>query len=48
MGVANHYKRLVDIWDRDDPDPIIADPDLRDVVVEKSNILTFWLIPPFV
>jgi len=39
LGVSNHYKRLVDCWDRDAPDPIVADPDLRDVVVEKSNIL---------
>jgi ATP-dependent Clp protease ATP-binding subunit ClpX len=39
LGVANHYKRLVDTWDRIAPDPIITDADLRDVVVEKSNIL---------
>ena len=39
LGVSNHYKRLVDAWDRDAPDPIIADADLRDVVVQKSNIL---------
>jgi hypothetical protein len=39
LGVANHYKRLVDSWDRGTPDPIITDADLRDVVVEKSNIL---------
>jgi ATP-dependent Clp protease ATP-binding subunit ClpX len=39
LGVSNHYKRIVDCWDRDAPDPIVADPDLRDVVVEKSNIL---------
>ncbi len=39
LGVSNHYKRLVDAWERDDPDPIIADTDLREVVVEKSNIL---------
>ena len=39
IGVSNHFKRLVDCWDRDSPDPIIADADLRDVVVEKSNIL---------
>ena len=38
-GVSNHFKRLVDAWDKDTPDPIIADPDLRDVVVKKSNIL---------
>ncbi len=39
LGVSNHFKRLVDCWDHDAPDPIIADADLRDVVVEKSNIL---------
>jgi ATP-dependent Clp protease ATP-binding subunit ClpX len=39
LGVSNHFKRLVDCWDRDAPDPIVADADLRDVVVEKSNIL---------
>ena len=39
LGVSNHFKRIVDTWDCGDPDPIIADPDLRDVVVEKSNIL---------
>ncbi len=39
VGVSNHYKRIVDTWDRGAPDPIITDADLRDVVVEKSNIL---------
>ena len=39
LGVSNHFKRLVDVWDRDDPDPIIADADLRNVRIEKSNIL---------
>ena len=39
LGVSNHFKRLVDTWDRDDPDPIIADADLRAVRIEKSNIL---------
>ena len=39
LGVSNHFKRLVDAWDCGAPDPIVADPDLRDVVVEKSNIL---------
>ena len=39
LGVSNHFKRLVDTWDRDAPDPIVADSYLRDVVVEKSNIL---------
>jgi ATP-dependent Clp protease ATP-binding subunit ClpX len=39
LGVSNHFKRLVDCWDKDAPDPIVTDADLRDVVVEKSNIL---------
>src|SRR5271157_118600 len=39
LGVSNHFKRLVDAWDKDAPDPIVTDADLRDVVVEKSNIL---------
>ena len=39
LGVSNHFKRIVDTWDRDAPDPIVTDTDLRDVVVEKSNIL---------
>src|SRR5208337_130757 len=34
-----HYKRIVDTWDRDAPDPIVADPDLHNVRIEKSNIL---------
>jgi ATP-dependent Clp protease ATP-binding subunit ClpX len=39
LGVSNHYKRLVDAWDKDAPDPIVADPDLQNVRIEKSNIL---------
>src|SRR5271157_5089110 len=39
LGVSNHYKRLVDAWDCGAPDPIIADPDLHNVRIEKSNIL---------
>ncbi len=39
LGVSNHFKRLVDSWDKDDPDPIITDADLRNVRIEKSNIL---------
>jgi len=39
LGVSNHYKRLVDCWDRGAPDPIIADADLQNVRIEKSNIL---------
>ncbi len=39
LGVSNHFKRLVDAWDCGAPVPIVADTDLRDVVVEKINIL---------
>ena len=39
LGVSNHFKRLVDAWDKDAPDPIVADPDLHNVRIEKSNIL---------
>ena len=39
LGVSNHFKRLVDNWDRNDPDPIITDADLQNVRIEKSNIL---------
>jgi ATP-dependent Clp protease ATP-binding subunit ClpX len=39
LGVSNHFKRIVDTWDRDAPDPIVADPDLQNVRIEKSNIL---------
>jgi len=37
--VSNHFKRIVDTWDCGAPDPIIADPDLHNVRIEKSNIL---------
>ncbi len=37
LGVSNHFKRVVDAWVADDP--IVTDPDLRDVRIEKSNIL---------
>ena len=39
LGVSNHYKRLVDAWDCGAPDPIVTDPDLHNVRIEKSNIL---------
>jgi len=39
LGVSNHFKRIVDAWDRGAPDPIIADADLYNVRIEKSNIL---------
>ena len=39
LGVSNHFKRLVDCWERGAPDPIVSDPDLHNVRIEKSNIL---------
>jgi len=39
LGVSNHFKRLVDAWDRGAPDPIIPEADLHNVRIEKSNIL---------
>ena len=39
VAVANHYTRLLDYLDRTSADPIITDPALRHVVIEKSNIL---------
>jgi ATP-dependent protease Clp ATPase subunit len=39
LGVSNHFKCLNDTLDRDAPDPIVADPDLHDVRLKKSNIL---------
>ena len=37
LGGANHVKRIVDALEPDDP--IVSDPDLRNVRIEKSNIL---------
>jgi ATP-dependent Clp protease ATP-binding subunit ClpX len=39
LGVSNHFKRIVDTWDCGAPDPIVADADLQNVQIEKSNIL---------
>jgi endopeptidase Clp ATP-binding regulatory subunit ClpX len=39
LGVSNHFKRIVDTWDCGAPDPIVADADLQNVRIEKSNIL---------
>ncbi len=35
IGVSTHFKRLVDVWDREAPDPIVPDPDLREVVLRN-------------
>jgi ATP-dependent protease Clp ATPase subunit len=40
LGVTNHYKRIVDVWDRYAADPIVTEPDLRNVRIEKS--VTTW------
>jgi ATP-dependent protease Clp ATPase subunit len=37
LGVSNHFKCVVDTWVADDP--IVADPGLLQVRIEKSNIL---------
>lgn len=37
LGVSNHLKRLVDSLESDDP--IVTDADLKNVRIEKSNIL---------
>jgi ATP-dependent Clp protease ATP-binding subunit ClpX len=39
VAVSNHYLRLLDALERDSPNPIIADAALREVAIEKSNIL---------
>jgi ATP-dependent Clp protease ATP-binding subunit ClpX len=37
VGVSNHFKRIIDTWVADDP--IVTDPDLKNVRIQKSNIL---------
>lgn len=39
IAVSNHYVRLVDALDRGSPTPIVTDPGLKDVTIEKSNVL---------
>lgn len=39
IAISNHYVRLLDTLDRGSADPVVADPGLRDVVIEKSNVL---------
>ena len=39
IAVSNHFKRLLDHGDRGAADPVVADPGLRDVAIEKSNVL---------
>ena len=39
IAVSNHFKRLLDSSDKGADDPVVANPALRDVVIEKSNVL---------
>jgi ATP-dependent Clp protease ATP-binding subunit ClpX len=39
IAVSNHFVRLLDSVDRDSADPIVTDASLRQVVIEKSNVL---------
>jgi ATP-dependent Clp protease ATP-binding subunit ClpX len=39
IAVSNHYIRLLDALDRTSPAPIVVDASLREVAIEKSNIL---------
>ena len=39
IAVSNHFKRLLDPRDRGAADPVVADPGLREVQIEKSNVL---------
>lgn len=39
VQVSNHYRRLVDADDQGVEQPFIDDPELKDVVIEKSNVV---------
>ena len=39
VAVSNHYIRLLDAMDRASETPIITDASLRQVTIEKSNVL---------
>ena len=39
IAVSNHFVRNLDSLDRGSADPVVADPGLLDVVIEKSNVL---------
>jgi ATP-dependent Clp protease ATP-binding subunit ClpX len=39
IAVSNHFARLLDAMDRASADPIVADASLRQVTIEKSNVL---------
>src|SRR4051812_39212200 len=39
IAVSNHFKRLLDHADRGAADPVVSDLGLREVQIEKSNVL---------
>src|SRR3954454_21423206 len=39
IAVSNHYVRLLDALHGGSADPVVTDPGLQEVVIEKSNIL---------
>ncbi len=39
MALSNHFVRLLDTIDRKSSDPMVTDVSLRQVTIEKSNIL---------
>ena len=39
IAVSNHFVRLLDALDRGSPAPIVTDAGLKDVAIEKSNVL---------
>jgi hypothetical protein len=47
-GVSNQFKRVVETPDPGDPDPFIVDPKLKNVRIEKSDILLNGIVDPLV
>jgi ATP-dependent Clp protease ATP-binding subunit ClpX len=39
VGVSNHFRWVVVAWYQGAADPIVTNPDLRDVRIQKSNFL---------
>ncbi len=39
IAVSNHFVRLLDSLDRGSPNPIVAEAALRNIAIEKSNVL---------
>jgi ATP-dependent protease Clp ATPase subunit len=46
LGVSNAFRYVVGIRNRDDPDPIVADADLHNVRIEKSDALVIGPLGP--